>query len=335
VLHKGLIEELPASFVVESWDALKPVFANEVFIILARGITSGELPGDNPHIAALTERLPSLAFDAEKEPPQVVVEPVLPEPGAIFKFSVLEPEEFADAMDEFWLQGGYIYSTRRDQSYYAEIDRYIAEFVGERSGLILDLACGIGRCGALLSSECRITGIDVSRIAIEMAQERHHDKPNFKFEVMDAHSLSFPDQHFDVVLFVDAIEHVMNVERVFAEISRVLKSDGALMLTVANRNSVNQILTRKLGYPEFVTNYQHIREFSYPETLDLLRRHGFRLEREAGIFLYPYWGVPGVDEIVRKVTDHDPEFVDLMRDLGERIGAEHAYCSVVLGRKKT
>jgi hypothetical protein len=30
------------------------------------------------------------------------------------------------------------------------------------------------------------------------------------------------------------------------------------------------------------------------------RTHGFGLERTAGIFLYPYWGVPGVDEVVRK-----------------------------------
>ena len=106
------------------------------------------------------------------------------------------------------------------------------------------------------------------------------------------------------------------------------------MATVANRESVNQILMTKLGYPEFVTNYQHVREFSYRETLDLLDRHGFGLDRTAGIFLYPYWGVPGVDEVVRKITDEDPEFVELMRLLGERVGAEHAYCSVVLGHKK-
>jgi hypothetical protein len=78
-----------------------------------------------------------------------------------------------------------------------------------------------------------------------------------------------------------------------------------------------------------------VREFSYAKTLDLLKEDGFRLERSAGIFLYPYWGVPGVDHVVLEITDQDPEFVELIRRLGERIGAENAYCSVVLGRKKS
>ena len=61
---------------------------------------------------------------------------------------------------------------------------------------------------------------------------------------------------------------------------------------------------------------------------------GLGSTRTAGIFLYPYWGVPGVDEVVRKITDEDPQFVELMRLLGERVGAEYAYCSVVLAQKK-
>jgi len=126
----------------------------------------------------------------------------------------------------------------------------------------------------------------------------------------------------------------MDADAVFAEIRRVLKRGGRLMATVANRDSVNQILMTKLGHPEFVTNYQHMKEFSYRETLDLFTRYKFELDRTAGIFLYPYWGVPGVDEVVRKITDEDPEFVELMRLLGERAGAEHAYCSVVLAHKK-
>ena len=39
------------------------------------------------------------------------------------------------------------------------------------------------------------------------------------------------------------------------------------------------------------------------------------------------------DEIEREVTEGDAQFVELMRHLGERVGAEHAYCSVVLVRK--
>ena len=333
ILHKGLIEELPDAFVVRCLEDLKPVFANEVFVILARS-SPEELVPDDPHLLSLTQRLGNLPA-AEFPTASSASELVLPEPGAISKFSELNEHEFAQAMDEFWKNGGYIYSTLRDQTYYDEINRCIAELIddGAVGKRVLDVACGTGRCGAILSAESRVTGVDISNVAIELAKERHEALPNFSFRRMDAHDLRFTERSFDIVLFIDAIEHVKNAEKVIAEVSRVLKPGGLALLTVANRDSVNQVLTRKLGYPEFVTNYQHIREFSYAETVDLLNRNQLEVKQTRGIFLYPYWGVPGVDEIVREITDEDPEFVELMRRLGERVGAEHAYCSVVLARK--
>ena len=335
VLHKGLIEELPALFVIEAFAALTPFFANEVFVILGRGGLKGAVSAKDPHLVSLTKRLPSLARESARRSSTPRVQPDLAEPGVIFKFSALEPTEFVEAMDQFWLNGGYSYPTLRDKTYYAEIDRYLAEFIGDGRGhTILDLCCGTGRLSAIMSPQSRVFGVDISAAAIQMAEERHRGRSNFEFRQMDAHALAMPAESFDVVLFIDSIEHVMEVDTVFAEIHRVLKQDGLVMVTAANRDSINQILTTKLGYPEFVTNYQHVKEFSYKQTLELLGRHGFELDRTAGIFLYPYWGVPGIDEVVRKITDEDPQFVELMRLLGERIGAEHAYCSVILAHKK-
>jgi hypothetical protein len=53
----------------------------------------------------------------------------------------------------------------------------------------------------------------------------------------------------------------------------------------------------------------------------------------AGVSLLPYWGIPGIDEVVRDVTDNDPEVVEMMRVLGARAG-EYAYTGVVLARKR-
>ncbi|MFN5698256.1 MAG: class I SAM-dependent methyltransferase, partial [Cyanobacteriota bacterium] len=333
VIHKGMVDELPRAFVKEALRTLSPALANEVFVILGPNHKNA-VDQNDPHLTSLTGPLSRPSFRqilrTRNKP-----EPVLPEPGEIFKFSQLSSDQLAKAMDDFWLQGGYVYSTLRDQTYYAEIDRYIKEFIGaERERVILDLACGTGRLGNLISKENQVIGVDISEVAVAMARRKNGNHPHFCFEQMDAHELRFQDQSFDIILFIDAIEHVLDVGRVFTEMSRVLKPGGLMMATVANRDSVNQILTTKLGNPEFLTNYQHIREFSYQETLALLHQHGFDLERSAGIFLYPYWGVPGVDAVVRQTTDEDPEFVELMRVLGERVGAEYAYCSVILARKQ-
>ena len=135
------------------------------------------------------------------------------------------------------------------------------------------------------------------------------------------------------MIFLDAIEHVEDVERVLSEISRIMRSGGRLLMSAANRNSVNQIVTRKLGYPEFVTNHQHFREFSFEEVRALLTKLGFAISSTAGVFLYPYWGIAGIDAVVRDIEDNDPEFVEVMRALGERAGAEYAYTSIVVAER--
>jgi len=46
--------------------------------------------------------------------------------------------------------------------------------------------------------------------------------------------------------------------------------------------------------------------------------------------LMPYWGIPDIDLYVRHLTDNDPEMIELLRKLGERVGAEYAFQFVIL-----
>jgi hypothetical protein len=135
VLHKGLIDELSALFIPQAFSTHIPLFANEVFVILGRGRSEEAVATTDPHLASLTERLPYLVHESGQRSSPAAAQPVLPEPGAIFfKFSALQATEFADAMDQFWLNGGYVYPTLRDRTYYAEIDRYVTEFIGNGQG---------------------------------------------------------------------------------------------------------------------------------------------------------------------------------------------------------
>jgi hypothetical protein len=72
----------------------------------------------------------------------------------------------------------------------------------------------------------------------------------------------------------------------------------------ANRNSLNQVLARKLGYVKFVTNYQHFREFAFAEAVALSQRQDCRWCRPRE-FSYSRIGVPGIDEVVRRIQDND------------------------------
>ena len=53
-----------------------------------------------------------------------------------------------------------------------------------------------------------------------------------------------------------------------------------------------------------------------------------------GAMLYPYWGIPGIDGILRNIIDNDPELVEIQRDMGARIDPRHAYAFVLRARKE-
>jgi SAM-dependent methyltransferase len=333
ILHKGMLGEVTRASLHRITATLHPVLANEVFVVFGPAAPDSEAVRGSDHFRAFAEALP--ARMAQPDPPGASeADPVLPEPGIIAQFPAMTDAELRHAMDRFWRHGGYVYGTLRDRSYYDELDRLIDAYCGEAMGEhVLDLCCGTGRLGGLLRGARCITGIDISTVALDMARQRHRDDPRFAFATMEAATLGFPEACFDRVLFVDAIEHVRDPTRVLADAARVLRPGGRAMITVANSEGLNQRMSRRLGIGGFMTNYQHIHEFSWPQTQSMLAAVGLRPERADGIFLYPYWGVPGVDDVVRHLTDNDPEIVAAMLELGRRAGPDYAYAFAVLARK--
>ena len=332
VTHKGRLGELAPAWLQTLPTTMRPVFANDVFVIWAqRERTLPEVASSSDDLRSFHEQRALVLEAPSAGPPSEAT--VLPDPDRITAFATLDDAQLAEAMDAFWAAGGYRYDTLRDKTYYAEIDRHLRAFLTRSSGRILDVCCGHGRIDWQLESGTQVHGIELSRVAVDLARERHVGRSDLSFEVGDVHALPLEAASVDHVLFVDAIEHVRDAGTVLTEIARVLKGGGRLLLTSANPDSLHLRMTRALGYPTFRTNWQHLREYAYEEVVALLMDLGFEIEDRAGIFLYPYWGVPGVDTKARQPTDHDPGIVDMMRELGERAGPEYAYAFTVIARR--
>jgi SAM-dependent methyltransferase len=91
----------------------------------------------------------------------------------------------------------------------------------------LEYGCGPGSAAFELAAQgARVTGIDLSPVAIELAartvQERDLDA---RFEVMDAEHLRFDDDAFDLVCGSGILHH-LDLQRAYAELARVLRPDG-------------------------------------------------------------------------------------------------------------
>ena len=104
---------------------------------------------------------------------------------------------------------------------------------------VLDVGCNHGSVEALFQvqfpdklSETAIEGIDISAEAIEHAKRLN--LTNCNFQSYDGDTLPFPSDSFDAVVMIEVIEHVVDKERLFREVNRVLRPGGKLLVTTPN-----------------------------------------------------------------------------------------------------
>jgi ubiquinone/menaquinone biosynthesis C-methylase UbiE len=106
---------------------------------------------------------------------------------------------------------------------------------GER---VLDVATGPGQpaltIAPLVGPQGRVVGIDLAERMVELANRRAKEArlDNVEFRTMDAESLDFPDASFDLVVCRFGLQIVTDPDRALAEMRRVLKPGGRLVVTV-------------------------------------------------------------------------------------------------------
>jgi|JFJP01.1.fsa_nt_gi ubiquinone/menaquinone biosynthesis C-methylase UbiE len=220
----------------------------------------------------------------------------------------------------------YEYPTLYDQTRSIEIDQFTLEMIpATHNKNILDIGCGVGRGASIIQDCMQMVGIDLSDVAIAQSKKLYAGRGNCQFLQMNALDLDFPDNTFDIVIAIEVVEHVSDAQRMLHEAIRVLKSGGCLLLNAANRDSLHLRIIRSLGYQEFKTNYQHIQEFYLSELKTLLVDTGAEIQEVRGSLLLPYWGVPGVDASIRNLTDHKPEVIEILKELGHQVAPEYTY----------
>ena len=101
-----------------------------------------------------------------------------------------------------------------------------------RTDSLLDLACGTGFGTNILAehTEGMVIGGDVDPSAIEECREQWN-RANLEFRVQDGVAIVFEDAFFDKLISFETIEHLEDPERFLGEMRRVLKPNGALLIS--------------------------------------------------------------------------------------------------------
>lgn len=151
-----------------------------------------------------------------------------------------QPEQQLKEIEEYYDAVYYkkIRSTYQVSSHY---DRLAKRIGIQPKKKILDVACGTGIF--LIACHRRggeVAGVDLSTKAIEACKTR---LPKGDFHQGPAETLPFPDNTFDVVSCLGAIEHFVDPNQALNEMRRVAKPDATFLLLVPNAD----FLTRKIG----------------------------------------------------------------------------------------
>jgi ubiquinone/menaquinone biosynthesis C-methylase UbiE len=155
---------------------------------------------------------------------------------------------------------------------------------------IMDFGCGSGHILTeiqRLNPQARLLGLDVSGNALRDAGTRLPEadlRP-----IRDGDAFPVDDASVDFIFTSEVIEHIYDTENAAAELYRVLRPGGSMLLTTPYHGFVKNLAIVLLNFDtHFDPVGPHVRFFSRTSLTSLLTRQGFEIA-EYGVYgrFYP------------------------------------------------
>lgn len=181
-------------------------------------------------------------------------------------------------------QGANMIDAGRRSPYWGEhAARYVRSSPLVANTSVLDIACGTGYgIGILGKSASYVIGVDVDAEAASEAKAECVG--NSAVLLGNGLGLPFADETFDVVTSFETLEHLHDRDMFLAELHRVLKEAGMLLLSTPNANYTQPLNGRP-------SNPFHIHEYM-PDALHAELSKRFHVDEFLGQTLDPSAGIP-------------------------------------------
>ena len=183
----------------------------------------------------------------------------------------------------FWEQGSPMAFIGEDMSYESkrkfryslqDYQHAVFHFDGFAGKRVLELGCGAGIDSAEFASNgAWMVSCDFARTATQSTRSLLEEaRLPVRVIQMDATSLPFRDETFDCVYSFGVLHHIPEVEKALAEIKRVLKPGGQVMVMLYNKDSllygysivylrgIKEKLLDKLTMDELLARYSERKE---------------------------------------------------------------------------
>jgi ubiquinone/menaquinone biosynthesis C-methylase UbiE len=112
----------------------------------------------------------------------------------------------------------------------SQYHRFLLRHVPPNCQQALEIGCGSGAFARLLATRSgQVLALDMSPQMICLAQERSQRYPNITFQVADALSYELPSNHFDCIVSIATLHHLL-LEEILLKVKQALKVNGVFLV---------------------------------------------------------------------------------------------------------
>lgn len=163
-------------------------------------------------------------------------------------------------------------------------EEILKKFKIKDDGILLDAGCGIGYFtipAAKLLISNKVIGIDIMPEIIEIAKEKAEGIKNIEFKTSEEYSFPVDKESIKYILLSNVIHEIEDRKRYFAEINRVLKEEGYLLIIEWNKKEMKMgpPINERISKVE-MTDLCSKTGFELTETLDISASHyGLKMQK--------------------------------------------------------
>ena len=211
------------------------------------------------------------------------------------------------------------YQTEVDPSAEKSAAAQLVLLTGENK-VVLEIGPATGYISnALKERGCTVTGVEIDPEAAEIARQFADEMIVANVEKLDF-SAAFSNQRFDVVMFGDVLEHLVDPRNALEKTRGVLSDQGYVVASIPNvaHSSVRlMLLDGKFGYTEKgLLDYTHLRFFTREGMHRLFESAGYEITSwkriETDGLSDPFaedlrWSAENLPVDLIRALEHDPE----------------------------
>ncbi len=137
-------------------------------------------------------------------------------------------------------------------------------------GDILEIGCGIGNFTQTLSQLGKVTAVDINSHYTRELKRKLGNKVKVGLGDIETGQFFFKKKEFDVIVCINVLEHIQNDQAALANIYKLLKKEGFLILIVPAHDFLYGQIDRSIG---------HFRRYDKKVLKEKLVQTGFKITK--------------------------------------------------------